>query len=83
MTKYAYMWYEISQSCSPCRHVDVDCSSIPNLDPPTMDEFFKGQTGQSTRTVLRLVILLTVAAAAVSSRLFSVIRFESIIHECE
>jgi dolichyl-diphosphooligosaccharide--protein glycosyltransferase len=43
--------------------------------------FLKGESGRSTRTVLRVVILLTIAAAAVSSRLFSVIRFESIIHE--
>jgi dolichyl-diphosphooligosaccharide--protein glycosyltransferase len=30
-----------------------------------------------------LIILCTIAAAAVASRLFSVIRFESIIHECK
>ncbi|KAF4983482.1 hypothetical protein FZEAL_1105 [Fusarium zealandicum] len=38
-------------------------------------------TGPNTRTLLRVVILLLIAGAAVSSRLFSVIRFESIIHE--
>ncbi|KAF2151361.1 glycosyltransferase family 66 protein [Myriangium duriaei CBS 260.36] len=43
--------------------------------------FFEGETGRNTRGLLRLVILLLIAAAAVSSRLFSVIRFESIIHE--
>ena len=43
--------------------------------------FFKGETGRNTRGLLRLVILVTIAAAAVASRLFSVIRFESIIHE--
>ncbi|KAK0730652.1 putative oligosaccharyltransferase [Lasiosphaeris hirsuta] len=37
--------------------------------------------GQSTRTVLRVIILCLIAAAAIASRLFSVIRFESIIHE--
>ncbi|KAK2073564.1 hypothetical protein P8C59_007841 [Phyllachora maydis] len=37
--------------------------------------------GKSTRTTLRVVILGLIAAAAVASRLFSVIRFESIIHE--
>jgi dolichyl-diphosphooligosaccharide--protein glycosyltransferase len=42
----------------------------------------KGESGRSTRSLLRVIILLTIAAAAVSSRLFSVIRFESIIHEC-
>lgn len=45
--------------------------------------FFEGETGRNTRGILRLVILVTIAAAAVASRLFSVIRFESIIHECE
>ena len=47
-----------------------------------MDVLFEGETGKSTRTVLRVIILVTIAAAAVASRLFSVIRFESIIHEC-
>lgn len=46
-------------------------------------KFFKGETGRNTRGLLRLIILVTIAAAAISSRLFSVIRFESIIHECE
>ncbi|KAI4600207.1 oligosaccharyl transferase stt3 subunit [Pestalotiopsis sp. 9143b] len=36
---------------------------------------------KSTKTLLRVVILALIAAAAVASRLFSVIRFESIIHE--
>merc|ERR1712000_611200 len=40
-----------------------------------------GATAQNSRTLLRVVILLLIASAAVSSRLFSVIRFESIIHE--
>ncbi|KAM0424756.1 hypothetical protein ACHAPT_010066 [Fusarium lateritium] len=38
-------------------------------------------TGKDTRTLLRVIILLLIAGAAISSRLFSVIRFESIIHE--
>ncbi|KAK4158153.1 glycosyltransferase [Chaetomidium leptoderma] len=37
--------------------------------------------GESTRGLLRVIILLLIAAAAIASRLFSVIRFESIIHE--
>ncbi|KAF1817581.1 oligosaccharyl transferase subunit Stt3 [Eremomyces bilateralis CBS 781.70] len=45
------------------------------------DVFFKGQSGHNTRSLLRVVILLCIAGAAISSRLFSVIRFESIIHE--
>ncbi|KJZ78422.1 Dolichyl-diphosphooligosaccharide--protein glycosyltransferase subunit stt3 [Hirsutella minnesotensis 3608] len=40
-----------------------------------------GINSQSTRTLLRVVILGLIAAASISSRLFSVIRFESIIHE--
>ncbi|KAK5990572.1 Dolichyl-diphosphooligosaccharide--protein glycosyltransferase subunit stt3 [Cladobotryum mycophilum] len=38
-------------------------------------------TDNSTKTLLRVVILCFIAATAISSRLFSVIRFESIIHE--
>ncbi|KAK5071108.1 oligosaccharyl transferase stt3 subunit [Lithohypha guttulata] len=41
----------------------------------------EGSTSKSTRGLLRIIILCTIAAAAVSARLFSVIRFESIIHE--
>jgi dolichyl-diphosphooligosaccharide--protein glycosyltransferase len=47
------------------------------------DLFLRGESGKSTRSLLRVVILVTIAAAAVASRLFSVIRFESIIHECK
>ncbi|KAI1421067.1 glycosyltransferase family 66 protein [Xylaria sp. FL1777] len=36
---------------------------------------------ESTKTLLKVIILAIIAAAAVASRLFSVIRFESIIHE--
>ncbi|KAI9713325.1 MAG: hypothetical protein M1812_006684 [Candelaria pacifica] len=39
-----------------------------------IDPFFKGDTGRNTRGLLRLIILCTIAAAAVASRLFSVIR---------
>ena len=52
-------------------------SSIPGADI-----FLKGETGRNTRVLLRVIILVTIAAAAISARLFSVIRFESIIHEC-
>ncbi|KAJ5577843.1 uncharacterized protein N7459_006807 [Penicillium hispanicum] len=47
----------------------------------SLDVLLKGSSGRSTRGLLRIIILITIAAAAVSSRLFSVIRFESIIHE--
>ncbi|QSZ34473.1 hypothetical protein DSL72_006067 [Monilinia vaccinii-corymbosi] len=45
------------------------------------EPFFQGSTGKNSRGVLRIVILCLVAGAAIASRLFSVIRFESIIHE--
>jgi hypothetical protein len=48
-----------------------------------VEVLLKGDSGRSTRSLLRVIILVTIAAAAVSSRLFSVIRFESIIHECK
>ncbi|KAJ5313875.1 uncharacterized protein N7443_000759 [Penicillium atrosanguineum] len=47
----------------------------------SIDVLLKGSSGRTTRGLLRIIILLTIAAAAVASRLFSVIRFESIIHE--
>ncbi|ERS96059.1 hypothetical protein HMPREF1624_07595 [Sporothrix schenckii ATCC 58251] len=52
-------------------------STTPNPIGPLGDA---GKT-RSLRSVLRVVILFLIAAASVSSRLFSVIRFESIIHE--
>lgn len=48
----------------------------------TSDFFLQGHSGRNVRGLLRVVILVTIAAAAIASRLFSVIRFESIIHEC-
>ncbi|KAK7417967.1 oligosaccharyl transferase stt3 subunit [Neonectria magnoliae] len=44
-------------------------------------DLLSGATATKARTLLRVVILLFIAGAAISSRLFSVIRFESIIHE--
>ncbi len=44
------------------------------MAPTSVEPFLKGDTGRNTRGLLRLVILLTIAAAAVASRLFSVIR---------
>ncbi|KAJ5563647.1 hypothetical protein N7535_008811 [Penicillium sp. DV-2018c] len=51
------------------------------MAPSSLDVLLKGSSGRNTRGLLRVIILCTIAAAAVSSRLFSVIRFESIIHE--
>lgn len=36
---------------------------------------------RDTRKLLRFAILAVIAAAAIASRLFSVVNFESIIHE--
>jgi hypothetical protein len=40
----------------------------------TAEPFFAGSTGRNTRGLLRITILCLIAAAAVASRLFSVIR---------
>ncbi|KAI4278715.1 MAG: hypothetical protein LQ337_000824 [Flavoplaca oasis] len=57
--------------------------SLPHsrMAPTQLEPLLKGETGRNTRVLLRLIILCTIAGAAVASRLFSVIRFESIIHE--
>ena len=47
----------------------------------SIEPLLKGTSSNKTRVLLRVIILCVIAAAAVSSRLFSVIRFESIIHE--
>lgn len=39
-----------------------------------LDPILKGDTARNTRALLRILILATIAAAAISSRLFSVIR---------
>lgn len=47
----------------------------------SIEPFLKGNTGRNTRGLLRIVILLVIAAAAVSSRLFSVISTWSHMHQ--
>ena len=42
-----------------------------------LNPFLEGTSGRNTRGLLRLIILCTVAGAAVASRLFSVIRKSS------
>ena len=39
-----------------------------------LDPFLRGSTSKKTRGLLRIIILFTIAGAAVSARLFSVIR---------
>ncbi|KAI5817096.1 Oligosaccharyl transferase STT3 subunit-domain-containing protein [Pyronema omphalodes] len=47
----------------------------------SLNAILKDESTKNFRSLLKVVILLTIAGAAISSRLFSVIRFESIIHE--
>ncbi|KAG0635907.1 Oligosaccharyl transferase STT3 subunit-domain-containing protein [Tuber brumale] len=47
----------------------------------SIEALLKDESTGNIRRLLKVVILITIAGAAVSSRLFSVIRFESIIHE--
>ena len=53
-----------------------------NMAAAQESSLLKQLSGPNTRGLLRVIILCLIAGAAVSSRLFSVIRFESIIHEC-
>ena len=48
--------------------------AISAMAVEVLEPFLKGSTGRNTRGLLRLIILCTIAAAAVASRLFSVIR---------
>jgi hypothetical protein len=70
-------------SLNPSSKRDTPTMAAEVASPGGADFFFKGESGRNTRGLLRLIILCTIAAAAVASRLFSVIRFESIIHECK
>lgn len=45
----------------------------------SIEPFLKGETGRNTRGLLRLIILCTIAGAAVASRLFSVISMLSLL----
>jgi hypothetical protein len=47
---------------------------MPTTMATTVDPFLKGSMGRNTRGLLRITILCVIAAAAVASRLFSVIR---------
>jgi hypothetical protein len=58
-------------------------TSLSTMAAAQEGQFLKQASGRNTRGLLRVIILCLISGAAVSSRLFSVIRFESIIHECE
>lgn len=55
-----------------------DCTEyLPTTLQPTMaalDAFLKNDSARNLRSLLKVIILITIAAAAVASRLFSVIR---------
>jgi len=51
--------------------------STQSIIPPEMSK----TTIQNTASLLRIVALGLISGAAISSRLFAVINFESIIHE--
>ncbi|OBA23139.1 STT3 subunit of Oligosaccharyl transferase [Metschnikowia bicuspidata var. bicuspidata NRRL YB-4993] len=53
---------------------------MPSTHPPPPAKVL-GVRGDTLRLLLRTVIFMSIAGAAVSARLFSVIRFELIIHE--
>lgn len=53
---------------------DVSESSVTSLT-------FSSRSIENFRLLLKVVILIAISIAAISSRLFSVVRFESIIHE--
>jgi len=55
----------------------LDAMSTQSLIPPEMSK----TTIQNTASLLRIVALGLISGAAISSRLFAVINFESIIHE--
>ncbi len=57
----------------PLRLVFVLSLAIMAVSTP-LDPFLRGNTSKNTRGLLRIIILCTIAAAAVSARLFSVIR---------
>jgi hypothetical protein len=48
-------------------------ASVGNSALSGIEPFLKGDSGRNTRGLLRVIILCTIAAAAVASRLFSVI----------
>jgi hypothetical protein len=47
-----------------------------------LDPLLRGSSGQSSRGLLRVIILCTIAAAAISARLFSVIRMYILPEAC-
>jgi hypothetical protein len=63
--------FDISKSDSGGRLKAHISDSV--MAPSSIEPLLKGDAARKTRGLLRLIILCTIAAAAVSSRLFSVI----------
>ena len=67
----------------------LDANGNTNQLPPTvgrklaypLPRQISPTTINNTQSLLRFVILALISAAAIGSRLFAVIRFESVIHE--
>ncbi len=66
--------YTILTICTLAGRVPFISSAVSVMVAAAIEPFLKGDTGRNTRGLLRLIILLTIAGAAVASRLFSVIR---------
>ena len=68
---------------------DVVLQAAPSTKAPQtkqrlaypVPEYISPATINNTQSLLRFVILGLISAAAIGSRLFAVIRFESVIHE--
>ena len=65
----AYFLFLPPPCCPFARVATMAATSETPLEP-----FLRGTTSKNTRGLLRIIILCTIAAAAVSARLFSVIR---------
>ena len=93
-TSTIYNTYSLSQCqyCQPGAFLLIFCLlwllSCPSFFSPLaimadapVDVLLKGSSGRNIRGLLRIIILVTIAAAAVSSRLFSVIRMSPFLQK--
>ena len=55
-------------------HRSINSVAASIMVAESLSPFLQGTSGQNTRGLLRIIILCTIAGAAVASRLFSVIR---------
>ena len=72
----AFGWHLIPRAFAYTARLHLLSMVAASIEP-----FLTGDTGRNTRGLLRLIILCTIAGAAVASRLFSVIRtFYPVVH---